>query len=378
MKSVSKAIGSAKKAVPSLATVSTAAVSVKKASIRTACGETPLEKWLREATSNKSWGCPNSLLYDIARASGDPVNCQIILQKVWSRLQAPEEKWNATLKTLTMLEFLLWHASEGLVREVSKEQQRLQPLMDVVYSHSGKGKDETIRARATRIVVLLTDQQMLRHERSKALAHRHKLSGAAIVSTRGDVDQYDGLGNTRHCPHIENPVLEDLRRHREKELEKRRTALERQMAQQPRDASDRHGIDGGEREETHANIGGRELEEDSTGLGSRNFLGLDRVDVRRTDKAASAPQEDLLDLYGDEHEVWQACPVLPPAEAWGAFESAPLAVHDASADCAPAAAPASAAPLDDLFGDVESSAPVAFAAPKLSSEEPSAWTTLGA
>eukprot|EP00435_Cladocopium_sp_Y103_P021151 s4476_g5.t1 len=176
--------------VMALQALSSGLGSVKKAANRVAQRETPLEKNLREATSNQNWGVPNSQLHDIARASFDFQEYGVIITEIWTGLQESKSRWRRVLKTLNLLEFLIKNGSERIIDEVRREQFKVRPLMDFSYSEDGKDKGASVREKAKAILELLNDNDMLRSEREKARTHREKFMGMSSV----DSNSYSGYG----------------------------------------------------------------------------------------------------------------------------------------------------------------------------------------
>eukprot|EP00408_Alexandrium_pacificum_P064135 CAMPEP_0171155002 /NCGR_PEP_ID=MMETSP0790-20130122/649_1 /TAXON_ID=2925 /ORGANISM="Alexandrium catenella, Strain OF101" /LENGTH=185 /DNA_ID=CAMNT_0011619155 /DNA_START=58 /DNA_END=611 /DNA_ORIENTATION=- len=171
-----------------LQSVSSALGSVKKATNRITHRESPLEKNLREATSNENWGCPNSLLHDIARASHDYQECQVIMNEAWSALQERGKMWRRILKTLSLLEFLVKNGGERVIDEIRRDQSKVRCLMDFSYQEDGKDRGAAVREKAKAIVELVSDMEMLRQERDKAQTHRTKFMSMSSA------DNYAGRG----------------------------------------------------------------------------------------------------------------------------------------------------------------------------------------
>lgn len=185
--------------------------SATKTTIRVACGETHLEKTIRDATSNTSWAPPTSLLHTIATASQDVQNASLILQKLWGRLDGcGAERHNSALKTLGLLEFLVRNGSHHLVDSVRTDQRRMDTIRDLAGGHDEKR--ETIRARATRIVSLLTDSELLYAEREHSRMIRGKIVGVAKPPS------LDGLSSEHE---VESARLDALRRERFEEVTQR-------------------------------------------------------------------------------------------------------------------------------------------------------------
>jgi len=160
---------------------------------RVAQRETPLEKNLREATSNENWGCPNSLLHDIARASNDFQESQTIMNAIWAGLAEKGKMWRRVIKTLTLLEFLIKNGSERIIDEMRAGQYKVRPLMDFYHQEDGKDKGAGIREKAKQIVEIVSDHDMLRQERDKAREHRNKFGG---MGSSYDSGSYGGGGSS--------------------------------------------------------------------------------------------------------------------------------------------------------------------------------------
>eukprot|EP00931_Biecheleriopsis_adriatica_P081105 TRINITY_DN5445_c0_g2_i1.p1 TRINITY_DN5445_c0_g2~~TRINITY_DN5445_c0_g2_i1.p1 ORF type:complete len:323 (-),score=73.79 TRINITY_DN5445_c0_g2_i1:186-1082(-) len=187
LSSVSKALGSLKHEIkhasPELAAVASKVDSAAKATLRKAVGESELERLLRYATSAKSSGCSNSMLQGLAQASEYAEDCQLILQKVFRRLQPSEDRHQAIMKTLTLVEYLILHGSEHFFKAMRQEQQRVQALMDISWAGEGRSSAGTIRTKATRVIVLLTDRELLDAERAKAWSLQEQVATAASKSS---------------------------------------------------------------------------------------------------------------------------------------------------------------------------------------------------
>merc|ERR1719277_1671294 len=153
--------------------------------------EPALEKNLREATSNENWGCPNSQLHDIARASHNYEDCQTVMTEIWSAIQEKGPKWRRVLKALTLLEFLVKNGSERIIDEIRRDQHKVRATMDFNHSEEGKDRGAAVREKAKSIMELVSDYDMLRSERDKARQHREKMGGMSSVDSS---DRYGGSG----------------------------------------------------------------------------------------------------------------------------------------------------------------------------------------
>ncbi|KAF4699346.1 hypothetical protein FOZ63_009715, partial [Perkinsus olseni] len=107
--------------------------------------ETPLEKNLREATSNENWGVANSVLIDIARCTHDFNDYYLIMSTVWSAIGDKKEKWRRIFKGLNLLDYLLKFGSERVVDETRDGIHRIRALQDFQYTEEGRDKGAGIR-----------------------------------------------------------------------------------------------------------------------------------------------------------------------------------------------------------------------------------------
>jgi len=158
------------------------AVKLKREAKRIAELETPLEKHLREATSNQNWGCPNSVLYALAVACESYPDRQKVMKKIWERLQSGEDKWRRVLKTLMLLDAILKHGPEQVAMEVQSEQSNIRRLVNFQCVEQGQDRGGGIRERAQALLALLADRDLLAAERRKAKEHQAKLSGTTCDS----------------------------------------------------------------------------------------------------------------------------------------------------------------------------------------------------
>jgi len=185
--SVSKALGSLKHEIkhasPELAAVASKVDSAAKATVRKAMGESELERLLRYATSAKSSGCSNSMLQELAQASNYDEDCQLILQKVFRRLRPSEDRHQAIMKTLTLVEYLILHGSEYFSKGMRQEQQKVQALMDISWEFERRFSAGAVRTKATRVIVLLTDRELLVAERAKAWSLQEQVASTASRSS---------------------------------------------------------------------------------------------------------------------------------------------------------------------------------------------------
>jgi epsin len=303
------------------------AVKLKREAKKVAELETPLEKKLREATSNQNWGCPNSVLYDIANAAKDFHDRRKILCKIEEKLQSEPHRWRRIYKTLTLLEFILKNGSEDILPDMLAEQQKVRRFTSFSYLEEGKERGDVIRQKANSILELAGNRELLRASREEAQAHRSKMTGegtresgghaprraAPQSASRASMEQrFNELKKKRDEEKGKHEVSRTLERDREKPPDNDRSSDNKCIKIAPpgtspsREANLETPADNGF--VLFDGVGDPNSDSDSDGPTSRNKASSEEV----KDKAPSAPS-DLLDLMGE--------PEHPPAasQEWANF-----------------------------------------------------------
>ncbi|CAH2063561.1 unnamed protein product [Thlaspi arvense] len=134
-----------------------------------------IEQKVLEATSNESWGPHGSLLADIAHASRNYHEYQLIMGVLWKRLSDTGKNWRHVFKALTVLEYMVGHGSERVIDEIKERAYQILTLSDFQYIDSG-GKDQgnNVRKKSQSIVALVNDIERITEVREKASANREK------------------------------------------------------------------------------------------------------------------------------------------------------------------------------------------------------------
>ncbi|PKA53407.1 Clathrin interactor EPSIN 2 [Apostasia shenzhenica] len=162
-----------------------------------------IEQKILDATSNEPWGPHGSLLADIAQATRNYHEYQIIMHVVWKRLNDTGKNWRHVYKALTVLEYLVGHGSERVIDEIRERLYlMLQTLSDFQYiDSSGKDQGNNVRRKSQILVSLVNDKEKVQEIREKANANKDKYratfsSGgshrsSSYSSTGGYGDRYD-------------------------------------------------------------------------------------------------------------------------------------------------------------------------------------------
>ncbi|KAL9687033.1 hypothetical protein QQ045_031429 [Rhodiola kirilowii] len=77
-----------------------------------------IEQKVLDATSNESWGPHGTLLADIANASKNYHEYQLIMGIIWKRINDTGKNWRHVYKGLIVLEYLVANGSERVIDEI--------------------------------------------------------------------------------------------------------------------------------------------------------------------------------------------------------------------------------------------------------------------
>ncbi|GAA0146148.1 hypothetical protein Leryth_003798 [Lithospermum erythrorhizon] len=134
-----------------------------------------IEQKVLDATSNEPWGPHGTLLAEIAQATRNYHEYQMIMSILWKRTNDTGKNWRHVFKALTVLEYLVAHGSERVIDDIREHAYQLQALQDFQYVDSG-GRDQgsNIRKKTQGLVVLVNDKERIQEVREKAASNRDK------------------------------------------------------------------------------------------------------------------------------------------------------------------------------------------------------------
>ncbi|KDP42869.1 hypothetical protein JCGZ_23811 [Jatropha curcas] len=160
-----------------------------------------IEQKILDATSNEPWGPHGTLLADIAQATRNYHEYQMIMAVIWKRLNDTGKNWRHVYKALTVLEYLVGHGSERVIDEIREHAYQISTLSDFQYiDSSGRDQGSNVRKKSQSLVVLVNDKERIIEVRQKAAANREKFRIASAggmyrpssySSTGGYGDRYD-------------------------------------------------------------------------------------------------------------------------------------------------------------------------------------------
>jgi len=164
------------------------ATKIKREAKKIAEVESMLERNMREAMSDKHYGCANSVLMELAVACNNYADRQKVLNRAWEKMQSTPDRWCRILKTLVLLEFLLKNGPDQILGEVSCEQNHIRKAMHLSYMDEGKDRGAAVREKAKSVMDMVQDKNLLHEEREKAKQHRLKMAGGSSSVQDGSGD----------------------------------------------------------------------------------------------------------------------------------------------------------------------------------------------
>ncbi|KAI3683438.1 hypothetical protein L1987_83941 [Smallanthus sonchifolius] len=167
-----------------------------------------IEQKVLDATSNETWGPHGSLLADIAMASRNYHEYQMIMSIVWKRVNDTGKNWRHVYKGLTVLEYLVANGSERVIDEIREHSYHIKSLSDFQYlDHNGKDQGNNVRKKSQNLLTLVNDKEKIQEVRQKAAANWdkfHNTSGSAKYRPGSypgaggyDDDRYEGRYGSR-------------------------------------------------------------------------------------------------------------------------------------------------------------------------------------
>ncbi|KAL6526693.1 hypothetical protein OROGR_015783 [Orobanche gracilis] len=156
-----------------------------------------VEQKVLDATNNEPWGPHGSLLADIAQATKNYHENQMIMSVIWKRTNDTGKNWRHVYKALTVLEYLVAHGSERVIDDIREHAYQISTLSDFQYiDSSGKDQGNNVRKKSQSLVVLVNDKERIQEVRQKAAANRDKYRGTPVggmyrPGSGGYGDRYD-------------------------------------------------------------------------------------------------------------------------------------------------------------------------------------------
>ncbi|KAG2654806.1 hypothetical protein PVAP13_1NG498800 [Panicum virgatum] len=142
-----------------------------------------IEQKILDATSNEPWGPHGSLLADIAQATHNYHEYQMIMNIVWKRINDTGKNWRHVYKGLIVLDYLVAHGTERVIDDIREHAYQISTLADFQYiDSSGRDQGSNVRRKSQSLVSLVNDKERIQEVRQKALATRDKYRSAFATS----------------------------------------------------------------------------------------------------------------------------------------------------------------------------------------------------
>ncbi|XP_068652462.1 clathrin interactor EPSIN 1-like [Aristolochia californica] len=137
-----------------------------------------LEQKVLDATSNEPWGPHGSALAEIAQATKKFLDCQMVMNGLWTRLTDTGRNWRHVYKALAVIEYLLANGSERAVDDIFEHSFQISSLSSFEYVEpNGKDMGINVRKKVEAIMGLLNNKDKIQEIRNKAAANRDKYVG---------------------------------------------------------------------------------------------------------------------------------------------------------------------------------------------------------
>ncbi|KAH7291509.1 hypothetical protein KP509_29G019900 [Ceratopteris richardii] len=153
-----------------------------------------IEQKVLDATSNEPWGPHGTLMSEIAHATKNYYEMQMIMEVLWKRMSDTGRNWRHVYKALTVMEFLVAHGSERVIEDIREHTHQIATLADFEYVEpNGRDQGINVRKKSQSLMGLINDRDKIREVRQKAADNRDKYRG--ISSTGGTFQSTGGRYN---------------------------------------------------------------------------------------------------------------------------------------------------------------------------------------
>ncbi|KAI5075504.1 hypothetical protein GOP47_0009580 [Adiantum capillus-veneris] len=156
-----------------------------------------IEQKVLDVTSNEPWGPHGTVMADIAQATRNYNDYQMIMAIIWKRINDTGRNWRHVYKALTLSEFLVAHGSERVIDELREHAYQLSTLADFQYIDSnGRDQGLNVRKKSVSLVALVNDKEKIREARQKAAENRDKYRGVSSTGGMYKPSSYHSTGGS--------------------------------------------------------------------------------------------------------------------------------------------------------------------------------------
>ncbi|ESO84155.1 hypothetical protein LOTGIDRAFT_211098 [Lottia gigantea] len=138
---------------------------------------------VREATSNDPWGPSSTLMGEVADLTYNVVAFTEIMQMIWKRLNDDGKNWRHVYKAMVLLDYIVKTGSEKVAQQCKENFHAIKTLTSFQYIDvDNKDQGMNVREKAKQLVALLSDDERLKNERTKALKAKERFAQNAMGS----------------------------------------------------------------------------------------------------------------------------------------------------------------------------------------------------
>ncbi|MCO5548649.1 hypothetical protein L7F22_002108 [Adiantum nelumboides] len=154
-----------------------------------------IEQKVLDATSNEPWGPHGTLMAEIAQATRNYYELQMVMTILWKRLSDTGRNWRHVYKALTVLEYLVAHGSEKVIDDIIEHVYQITTLADFQFVEAnGKDQGINVRQKSQNLVRLVNDKEKIREVRQKAADNRDKYKGVSSTGGMSKPSSYQSTG----------------------------------------------------------------------------------------------------------------------------------------------------------------------------------------
>ncbi|KAJ6819337.1 clathrin interactor EPSIN 3-like [Iris pallida] len=155
-----------------------------------------IEQKILDATSSEPWGPHGSDMAELAQASRNYHEYQLIMAVIWKRINDTGKKWRHVYKALTVLEYLVAHGSERVIDEIREHAYQISTLADFQYIDSnGRDQGSNIRRKSQGLVALVNSKEKIQEIRQKAQSNKERYNGAPSSGGAYRNSSHSGAGS---------------------------------------------------------------------------------------------------------------------------------------------------------------------------------------
>ncbi|KAH7573389.1 hypothetical protein JRO89_XS03G0137700 [Xanthoceras sorbifolium] len=274
-----------------------------------------IEQKVLDATSNEPWGPHGTLLADVAQATRNYHEYQMIMSVIWKRINDTGKNWRHVYKALTVLEYLVAHGSERVIEEIREHSYQISTLSDFQYiDSSGRDQGSNVRKKSQSLVALVNDKERIVEVRQKAAANRDKFrntptggmykpgsySGSGGYGDKYDYDRSEGRYGSRDDEQNGYGRERDYGYRDDDRYDRNGDSYSRDGDRYGRDYEDRYGRDGYRDDDYRGRSRSVDRYQDGSGRSSDRYRSFD--DDGQTSSRGSGARADDHSVEGRQLE----------------------------------------------------------------------------